>query len=202
MKRVLLLFCQGFEVYEAAAFYDVLGWTKEYGAEKIAVTTVGLEKEVRGSFGIRIVPDMLLADVKPEEFAALAVPGGFEIHGFYKDAYSEPVARLINSFHEMGKPISSICVGALPLAYSGILQGRAATTYHLGDGRRRKQLADFGVTVVDQPMVRDGHVVTSTSPATALDVAFALLTTLTSQKNSDHIRYLMGFVAPDQEELK
>jgi len=35
MKRVLLLLCKGFEIYEAAAFYDVLGWSGEFGAEEM-----------------------------------------------------------------------------------------------------------------------------------------------------------------------
>ncbi len=202
MKRILLLLCQGFEVYEAAAFYDVLGWSEEYGAEKAKVTTVGLHNPVRGTFGIKIIPDALLADIKPEEFDGLAVPGGFETHGYYQEAYSEPVAELIRRFNKMAKPIAAICVGALPLAYSGILQGRRATTYHLRDGVRRKQLAGYNVTVIDQPIVEDGRIMTSTSPATAMEVAFAFLATLTSKENSDHIRHLMGFppLAQDQKE--
>jgi hypothetical protein len=34
MKKVLLLLCDGVEIYEAAAFYDVLGWTGSYSPEK------------------------------------------------------------------------------------------------------------------------------------------------------------------------
>src|SRR5512138_3391539 len=141
MKQVLLLLCKGVEVYEAAAFYDVLGWSGEYGTEAVKVVTVGLQAEVRGTFGIKIIPDKLLSDVKVDEFVALAVPGGFEVYGYYEEAYSESVANLIRHFEEQGKPVASICVGALPLANSGILKGRRATTYHhLQDDIRRKQL--------------------------------------------------------------
>ncbi|MGE5777356.1 MAG: DJ-1/PfpI family protein, partial [Chloroflexota bacterium] len=114
MKQVLLLLCKGVEVYEAAAFYDVLGWSGEYGTEAVKVVTVGLQAEVRGTFGIKIIPDKLLSDVKVDEFVALAVPGGFEVYGYYEEAYSEPVANLIRRFEEQGKPVASICVGALP----------------------------------------------------------------------------------------
>lgn len=193
MKQVLLLLCKGVEVYEAAAFYDVLGWSGEYGIEAVKVVTVGLQVNVHGTFGIRIIPDILLSDVNVDEFDALAVPGGFEVYGYYEEAYSEPVANLIRRFEELGKPIASICVGALPLANSGILKGRRATTYHLREGVRRKQLAGFGVNVVDEPIVRDGNVITSTSPATAMDVAFELLARITSSENSSHIREMMGF---------
>jgi len=193
MKRVLLLLCKGVEIYEAAAFYDVLGWSKTYGTEAVEVLTVGLQPEVCGTFGIKIIPDRQLSDVIVDDFTALAIPGGFEIYGYYEEAYSEMVASLIRRFEELGKPIASICVGALPLAHSNILKGRQATTYHLGEGKRRRQLANFGVNVIDQPIVKDGNVITSTSPATAMEVAFELLEKITSAENSEQIREMMGF---------
>ncbi len=193
MKQVLLLLCKGVEIYEAAAFYDVLGWSGIYGIEAVKVVTAGLQAEVRGTFGIRLIPDKLLSVVDVEEFDALAIPGGFEIYGYYEEAYSEAVVNLIRRFEEPGKPIASICVGALPLANSGILKDRRATTYHLREGVRRQQLAGFGVNVLDEPIVRDGNVITSTSPATAMDVAFELLARITSDENSHRIREMMGF---------
>ena len=100
MKRVLLLLCKGFEIYEVAAFYDVLGWSGEYGTEVVEVVTVGLQEEVRGTFGIKVISDQLLSSIKPENFDALAIPGGFESHGYYEDAYSESVVDLM----EFGLP--------------------------------------------------------------------------------------------------
>jgi 4-methyl-5(b-hydroxyethyl)-thiazole monophosphate biosynthesis len=193
MKQVLLLLCKGVELYEAAAFYDVLGWSGTYGIEAVKVVTVGLQAEVQGTFGIKLVPDKLLSVVQVEEFDALAIPGGFEIYGYYEEAYSEAVVNLIRRFEQLEKSIASICVGALPLANSGILKERCATTYHLRDGVRRQQLASFGVNVIDEPIVKDGNVITSTSPATAMEVAFELLAQLTSDENSNRIREMMGF---------
>lgn len=193
MKRVLLLAPTGVEVYEMAAFFDVLGWASHYGAEKIEVVTVGLHDEVRTTFGLRIVPDHGLSEVDAVDFDALALPGGFEDFGFYDDAFSDSVLELIRSFEKLEKPIASICVGALLIGRSGVLEGRCATTYHLSEGKRREQLAAMGVTIKDEAIVQDGRVVTSTGPATAIDVAFGLLETLTDGKNADHIRHLMGF---------
>jgi 4-methyl-5(b-hydroxyethyl)-thiazole monophosphate biosynthesis len=195
MKRVLLLLCKGFETYEFASFYDVLGWSGSEGLEAVEVTTVGLQNEVRGTFGIRVIVDKLLSEVKVEDFDALAVPGGFETYGYYEEAYSKQVCDFISRFNELNKPIASICVGALPLGKSGILKGRRATTYHLREGKRRKQLADFGVEVVDEPLVIAQNVITSTSPATAMRVAFELLSRITSEENSDQVRKMMGFEA-------
>jgi 4-methyl-5(b-hydroxyethyl)-thiazole monophosphate biosynthesis len=195
MKRVLLLLCKGVEVYEATAFYDVLGWSGPHGGETVQVITAGLQREVRGTFGLRLIPDRMLLSVQPGDFDALAIPGGFEAHGFYEEAYAPAVADLIRRFDQLGKPVASICVGALALGNSGILQGRRATTYHLGDGARRKQLAAFGATVVDAPIVHDRNVITSTSPATAMEVAFELLARVTTPANANRVRQAMGFRA-------
>jgi 4-methyl-5(b-hydroxyethyl)-thiazole monophosphate biosynthesis len=195
MIRVLLLIPKGAEVFETAAFFDVLGWASAEGSEPIEVVTAGLESEVTCTFGLRVLPDVLINDIQVEDFDALALPGGFEEHGYYEHAFSEAVGDLIRAFEADAKPIASICVGALPIAHSGVLKRRCATTYHLMDGKRRRQLADYDVEVLDRQVVRDGNIITSTSPATAVDVALELVADLTDEDNAAKIRHLMGFAA-------
>jgi len=195
MKRVLLLIPHGAEVFETAAFIDVLGWASVEGCEPIEVVTAGLQPEVTCTFGVRLLPDALIGELRLDEFDALALPGGFEEFGFYEEAFSATVGEVIREFDRRSRPIASICVGALPIAHSGALTGRCATTYHLGDGRRRRQLAAYDVDVLDQPVVRDGNILTSTSPATAVEVALALVEILTNRANADHVRGLMGFAS-------
>lgn len=193
MKKVLLIVPKGAEVFELAAFFDVLGWASTEGSERIEVVTAGLDDEITCTFGLRILPDALLGELRVEDFDALAIPGGFEEFGFYDHAFSDRIGDVIRAFHGQSKPIASICVGALPVAHSGILANRCATTYHLSGGHRRRQLAEYGVDVLDQPIVHDQNVITSTSPATAVDVALKLVEQLTDRDNADAIRRLMGF---------
>lgn len=193
MKKVLLLLCQGFEEYEASVFTDVLGWSRAYGDEGVAVDTVALRPEVHCTFSLIVKAQRKIEDINVDDFDALAIPGGFEEHGFYEDAYAEETLNLIRSFDRNGKYIASICVAALALGKSGILKGRNATTYHLNEGVRRKQLAEFGALVQDQHVVQDGNRITCSCPAAALDVAFLLLTELTSPANTNKVRTAMGF---------
>lgn len=195
MKNVLILLSNGFEVLEAAAFIDVLGWANLFGPEKIEAVTAGFHEKLRCTFGFQVLPEAQVADLDVDAFDALAIPGGFQKAGFYEDAYSEAFLELIRRFDRDGKPIAAVCVGALPLARSGILAGRPATTYHLQDGMRRRQLAEMGAQVLDRPVVRDKNVITSTGPATATDVAFLLLEALTTAETANRIRHLMGFAA-------
>lgn len=193
-KKVLLLLCQGAETLEASAFIDVMGWSTSLGSTAVEVTTTSPRSTtVTCTFGLRLFVDRLLSDVNPADFDALAIPGGFEAFDFYTDAYSVAVQNLLRQFAVLGKPIAAICVAALAVGNAGLLNGRRATTYHLGGGRRRRQLSEFGALVVDQALVEDGLFITSSSPATAVDVALRLLAAITGEANAQHVRCLMGF---------
>ncbi|MGG4455170.1 DJ-1/PfpI family protein [Brevibacillus porteri] len=195
MKKVCLLLPNGFEAVEASVFTDVIGWNKEEGDGTTELVTVGTRKELKCTWNFTVIPEMVIDDADVNDFDALALPGGFEQAGFYEDAYREDVLAFIREFEKQGKVIASICVGALPLGKSGILQGRKATTYNLNNQLRQKQLAAMGADVIpDQSIVIDNNVITSYNPSTAFDVAFTLLESLTSRENTDHVKRLMGFL--------
>jgi 4-methyl-5(b-hydroxyethyl)-thiazole monophosphate biosynthesis len=138
---------------------------------------------------------MHIRDLKVEDFDALAIAGGFEEAGFYEDCYSDTFLNVIREFDNQGKIIASICVAALPIAKSGALKGRNATTYNLDEGKHQRELASFGATVVPHsPIVIDRNIITSFNPSTAFDVAFTLLEMLTSKDNTDQVKRLMGFL--------
>jgi len=191
MKKVLLLLADGFEIYEASVFIDVIGWNLVEGDKSTQLFTCGLRKEIKSSFNQRFIVDHLVCDIDVSAFDALAVPGGFEVCGFYRDAYDEQFLCLIRDFKAQNKFIASICVGALPLGKSGILKGKTATTYN--NPIRREALQSFGVKVINQPIVTDDNMITSWNPSTAVDVALLLLEHLTSKNNADKVRHLMGF---------
>ncbi len=193
MKRVLLLLAQGFEAYEAAVFTDVLGWSCTDGLERVEVTTVGLRKRIECTWSLVVEPQYLLEDVELTDYDALAIPGGFEEAGFYEEAYDERFLQAIRHFNSKRKPIAAVCVGSLPVGKSGVLKNRAGTTYHLGAGERRRQLAEFGVDVQDNLLVVDKNIITSSCPSTGLDVAFTLLEMLTSPQNRETVEEAMGF---------
>jgi 4-methyl-5(b-hydroxyethyl)-thiazole monophosphate biosynthesis len=197
MKKVLILLSNGFEVYEAASFIDVLGWANEYGNERVEVTTAGLRPTITSTFGLDVVPNAGLEEIDVDQYDALAIPGGFESGGFYEDAFAEKFVDVVKGFHRSGKTIASICTGALCVGKSGILAGRRATTYHLSGGKRRKELSEMGVDVQDEFIVVDDNVITSSCPGTAIDVALLLLEKLTSPDNAREVRRLMGFVEDD-----
>ncbi|CAG7651761.1 hypothetical protein PAESOLCIP111_06384 [Paenibacillus solanacearum] len=193
MKKVLLLLANGFEAVEASVFTDVIGWNQLSGDGSTKLVTVGTREKLKCTFNFTVIPEMTLDEVDVDEFDALAIPGGFEEAGFYQDAYSEEFLNIIRKFDQANKIIASICVASLPIAKSGVLDGRKATSYNLKDGIRQKELATYGVHVVNQPIVIDNNIITSYNPSTAFDVAFKLLEQLTSEENCNYVKKLMGF---------
>ena len=191
MKKVLLLLADGFETFEASVFIDVMGWNLVEGDFSTQLFTCGLKKEIKSSFNQRFIVDFIVDDIDITLFDALAIPGGFEVYGFYDDAYAEKFLDIIRGFKANNKMIASVCVGALPLGRSGILKDKKGTTYN--STVRREALQGFGVHVLDQPIVVDDNVITSWNPSTAMDVALLLLEQLTTKDNADNVRKLMGF---------
>ena len=169
-----------------------VGWLVD-GDGTTEVITCGMTKEIVSTFNLRVTVDLTIDKVNVDDFDALAIPGGFEEYSFYDDAYQEVFLELIRKFYNKDKFIASICVGALPLGKSGILEGKKATTYNMKNGIRQNKLKEYGVNVINEPIVIDQKIITSWNPSTAIDVAFKLLELLTSKKQSDFIRNIMGF---------
>jgi 4-methyl-5(b-hydroxyethyl)-thiazole monophosphate biosynthesis len=190
-KKILLLLANGFEILEASAFIDVMGWNLEEGDNSTKLFSCGLRKEVNSSFNQKFVVNYLVNKVDIDSFNALVIPGGFKNYGYYEDAYNIEFLKIIREFRSQNKIIASVCVGALPLAKSGILKNKNATTYNQTE--YRQILKNNGVVVSNEQIVIDDNLITSNGPSTAVEVAFILLNRLTSKENTLQVRKLMGF---------
>ncbi|WP_099205095.1 DJ-1/PfpI family protein [Scatolibacter rhodanostii] len=191
--KVLLLLAKGFETMDFSVFVDVFGWARNDFGIDIEIETCGFHKTVVSTFNIPIRVDKTIDEISIDDYDALAISGGFEEFGFYEEAYDKKFLDIIRQFDRAGKTIATICVAALPLGKSGILLGKKATTYHLKNAYRQKQLADFGVAVINQPIVVDDNIITSYCPETAASVAFELLKILTDETQMQLVKTAMGF---------
>lgn len=191
--KVLVFCAKGFEMMEFSVFIDVLGWARNDFGHNIKVETGGFSKQITSTFNVPIIADKIIDEIDVTEYDALAIPGGFEEFGFYEEAYDERFLNLIRTFDSQNKIIATVCVGALPVGKSGVLLNRTATTYHLKDGYRQKQLEKFGVTVINQPVVIDKNIITSYCPQTAPYVAFELLNKLIDEKDTVLVKRAMGY---------
>lgn len=190
-QKILLLLANGFEILEASAFIDIMGWNLEEGDNSTKLFSCGLRKEVNSSFNQKFIVNYLVNEVDIDSFDALVIPGGFKNYGYYEDAYNIEFLKIIREFNSQNKIIASVCVGALPLSKSGILKNKNATTYNQTE--YRQILKNNGVVISNEEIVINDNLITSNGPSTAVEVAFKLLERLTSNENTFQVRKLMGY---------
>ncbi|WP_329376455.1 DJ-1/PfpI family protein [Streptomyces sp. NBC_01351] len=96
--------------------------------------------------------DIAFADVVPEEYAALVVPGGRAPEYLRNDP---EVRRILAAFADSDKPIAQICHGPLITAAAGGLSGRRVTAYPALELDMKAAGAQFedSETVVDGTLV-------------------------------------------------
>ncbi|MFI6313633.1 type 1 glutamine amidotransferase family protein [Nocardia fusca] len=146
------------EVGAATAHINNDAWHREPGAYR--TRTVGVSTEpVTTMGGMRIVPDIALAELTPADSAMLILPGatGWELGEL--DAF----AQKAREFAAAGVPVAAICGATFGLARAGLLDDR----------RHTSNIAEFlaasgyagGDHYVDDPAVTDGGVITANSTA-------------------------------------
>lgn len=170
MKRMLVLMKNGHEEVEALAVVDML---RRAGVE---VFIVGLEDsdEVVTSHGVTLKADCRFED-RPREYDAIYVPGG--VAGAEAVAADERVTAFIRETYESGKLVFAMCAGPIALEAAGILPGHCITCYP-GFEARTPSAGSHGTRLVE----KDGNIITSRGPATALFLALAAVEALAGEE--------------------
>jgi len=96
--------------------------------------------------------DLAFADVKPDQYAALVIPGGRAPEYIRNNA---DVQRIVRHFFEQQKPVAHLCHAALVLAAAGVLKGRRTAAYPAIEPDVKAANAEFvnSEAVVDGVMV-------------------------------------------------
>jgi len=97
------------------------------------------------------------ADVRPEDYDALAIAGGRAPEYLRLD---EGVLRIVRHFFDADKPVAAICHGAQVLTAAGVLQGRRVSAYPAVGPEVRLAGAEYADIPIDQA-VTDGNLVTA-----------------------------------------
>ncbi|HEU0133569.1 MAG TPA: type 1 glutamine amidotransferase domain-containing protein [Allosphingosinicella sp.] len=151
--KVLMIATDGYEDSELLEPRRIL---RERGAQ---VTLASLEKgEIEGDNGAKVEVDRLVADVNPDDFDLLVLPGGTKNPD--KLRMDETVVATIRAFAGAGKPVAAICHGPWLLVEADLVRGRRVTSWP----SIRTDLRNAGAEVVDEEAVTDGNLVTSRKP--------------------------------------
>ena len=152
--KSILFFC-------AAQYEDLELWYPKIRLEEEGARTVvaGLEATTcTGKRGYPCTPDTTVAQVRAEEFDGLVIPGGYAPDILRRNA---KVLELTRSIFEAGKPVAFIChAGWVPIS-ARIVKGRRMTSV----GAIRDDLVNAGAAWEDSPVVVDGNLISSRTPA-------------------------------------
>lgn len=169
----------GFEEIEALTVVDVLR------RADIAVKTVSMtdSKTVRGAHDIAVTADLLFPEADYGKAEMIVLPGGMP--GTTNLAGHEGLAKQLVSFAQNGKWLAAICAAPSVLGRLSLLKGKCATSYP----GYENQLIDADYT--EERVVRDGTVITSRGPGTAIDFSLELVKVLKNEQTAAALRNAM-----------
>lgn len=174
MPKVLIPLAQGCEEIEAVSVINIL---RRGGIEALSA---GLDAQpVKGSRGVMLIPDTTLDEALKHEFDMVVLPGGQPGTNNLK---ADPrIVALLKDMAKRGKYTCAICAAPSVLAHAGLLEGKAATSFPgcLDDSS--------GAQLKNAAVVRDGKVITSRGPGTAMDFALDLVEILAGKPQRDQV---------------
>jgi protease I len=152
-KRVLF--------FAAPLYEDLELWYPKIRLEEEGAATVvaGLgERTYQGKRGYPITPDTNVDQLSASDFDALVIPGGYAPDILRRH---QKVLDLTREIFQAGKPVAFIChAGWVPIS-AGIVKGRRGTSV----GAIKDDLVNAGMLWEDSPVVVDGNMITSRTPA-------------------------------------
>ena len=151
--KALIISADGYEDSELLVpYYRLL----EEGIETdIASMTKG---HIKGKHGYEVEATKTLAEVAPDSYDILVLPGGKAPAAVRKEQAALEIAK---DFFQKNKPVAAICHGPQILISAGLLKGRHATCYRTV----AEELKASGAQYEDKPVIVDGNLVTSRQPS-------------------------------------
>jgi protease I len=147
----------------------------EYGKPLTALKDAGIEitvastslDTVRGHNGKLVKPDVALKEVHGDDYDAVVFIGGY---GYSVDDIE--AQRIAQEAATEGKVVAAICIAPITLAKAGLLKGKKATS------SINSWIQSEGAITIDDPVVRDGIIITANGPDAAKKFGETIVTAL------------------------
>ncbi len=175
MTRVLIPIADGSEEMETVILVDVLrraGWD-------VVLASIQGEGSITGARGTQIIPDACWETLDLLSFDLLALPGG--LGGTEALCKNDGVQEALRIFDIEEIRIAAICAAPLALHKAGVLENRAFTCYPGTEKEMKREDRS------DDPVVVDGHIITSQGPGTAIAFALKLIELIDGAEASEQV---------------
>lgn len=158
-KHVAVLMTDGVEQVE---YLQPRAFLEQNGARVTLVAPKARGEPIQGfnhlSPADRFAVELNVHNARVEEFDALLLPGG--VANPDRLRLSRTSIAFIREFARQHKPIAAICHGPWTLIDAGVARGRRLTSWP----SLKEDLRNAGADWRDEPVVVDGHLVTSRKP--------------------------------------
>lgn len=166
-KIVMIIASQNFRDEELLQPKNIL---TEKGAE-VKVASASLET-AKGMLGAEVKPDMLVSQIKPEDWDAVILIGGTGASQYWDDS---SIHAMLNEAVKQNKIVGAICIAPVTLANAGILSGKKATV----SGSETQKLTNKGAECTGKDVERDGNIITASGPPAAKEFGNTIAQALT-----------------------
>ena len=173
MKKVAVLFANGFEELEAVGTYAIL---RRGGLDTDVYALDG--QNSTGRFGLTCGPLHSFANLNASQYDALVLPGG---PGYELLEKNERVQQLITHFITKGKVVAAICASPTILGRAGYLKGKTYTCF-------TPMNEDFGGTFTGEYVAVDDNLITGQSAAATVDFGLAIIEKLLGPEKADQVK--------------
>lgn len=145
------------EMYEDLELWYPRFRMQEEGAEVEVVSMIESPLEILGRHHYLLKIDKSVKEARPEDYAALIIPGGYAPDLLRRN---EDVLQFARQFFRTNRPVAAECQGLLLLAAAGLLEGRKATAKNNVQEEIKKSYKG-GINWLDQDVVVEGNLITS-----------------------------------------
>ncbi len=173
-KKALIILAPGYEELEAVAVVDIL----RRAAVDIRIASVG-PNPVPSARDVKIVPDVFLDQVKDIAFDLIVLPGGLD--STESLASNETVVSMLKKQLESGRLIGAICAAPTVLDRHGLSKGKIIACHPVCRNAVKQS------TLSEDRVARDGQLITSQGPGTALEFALALVEKLEGRQRMEEV---------------
>lgn len=124
---------------------------------QMTVAAARADTAYHSKIGLPAVSQAAARDLNGADFDVIVIPGGYAPDRMRRD---EGILRLVREAFHAGRLIAFIChAGWVPIS-AGILRGKLVTGFFA----IKDDLVNAGAEYLDQPVVRDGNLITSRVP--------------------------------------
>lgn len=173
--KLFTFLAEGFEEIEALTVVDLV---RRAGMDAVMVSVTDT-KEVKGSHGITVAADAIIADINMEEGDMLFLPGGMP--GTLNLQKCQTLMDHILSHHQQGKRLAAICAAPSVYGKLGLLKGRKATCFPGFEQELQ------GAEVVSDVVVTDGNITTGRGMGTAIDLGLEIVRLYQGDEAADEL---------------